>query len=817
MRRKFVGLIAAFSILLTIRIRGVQAADDENGCDRYVKCRNELLRRQWSCAEQNRRIVQHTCKIGKLYRDHTSTSYRIESEFGECTARYSAISDINQLLETDPTCTALAYNPVTAGTNCWSDVIRITQQCYMLSRCCPVAQKCTRVVDENVISEQFELEKSALKVQLEGCVVEMDSIVRDGNSANDDAIIAQKVSNSARHLLRTVVPFRIVAAMDKTKMRKTIIKKRLHKNFQSAKEFAAPITKSWNFKPRRQFRHKYGISKPKYATYVRAGQNNYFHVEPPTSSLRPFTELHEGSRSVSTQPPAFSPFTFNKRKLKKRRRHRKKKHSTKYTTIPLQHAFVTKESRANRLKSIHKLDELSRDLKQKGEYLRNFIPKMLLVRQNEGTFLGYAQPYAKQIDSDLKPKKSNSVDQIYDDIIESQAGESTTMAVDDRQQLPPWKPPVFDAGRQNPPPFTPPPDSSEGFVNSNGAWTVDPPSSEATSAAPVTAITFPPIISRVTFPTLRSTTEASTTTTTNAAAISEPPRSPPEVDPLIDYITHELLDKHMELPKTDDDFDFSSSDYIDISAIDIPPTTTPQFAHARYEQANSSVSWPMQPSFAVDETAPPQFRTTAAPVSADELSAAQANNLIPLPMTADKFGTDDVTPSAFSSTPPTLDNQLWPIPIRKRKMMGAAMKAMNPIVILPVTTKKPDPFNKVVGRTVKTGCQRYEKCLKKEYEMRLKCFKEYPPAFDKCSEQLLPLYKNSSCRTSAPLRESDVDCENVVEWSRYCRELEECCPARGHCESQAANDHAGIRLKLLEKSFALRASACQFKRAKRIV
>ena len=86
---------------------------------------------------------------------------------------------------------------------------------------------------------------------------------------------------------------------------------------------------------------RYGISKPKYSTTIRAGRAEFLHapIDPPTTSLRPFTVLHQGGTAIQTtsQPPAFSPFTFqsidfdarrNGRKLRKnkKRRLRKKKH-----------------------------------------------------------------------------------------------------------------------------------------------------------------------------------------------------------------------------------------------------------------------------------------------------------------------------------------------------------------------------------------------------------------------------------------------------------------------------------------------------------
>lgn len=56
--------------------------------------------------------------------------------------------------------------------------MRLTQKCFALSRCCPAAQRCALDVDRDVISEQFELEKSQMKLRLEECVVDMKAVLR---------------------------------------------------------------------------------------------------------------------------------------------------------------------------------------------------------------------------------------------------------------------------------------------------------------------------------------------------------------------------------------------------------------------------------------------------------------------------------------------------------------------------------------------------------------------------------------------------------------------------------------------------------------
>uniref|UniRef100_A0A8R1DF86 Uncharacterized protein n=1 Tax=Caenorhabditis japonica TaxID=281687 RepID=A0A8R1DF86_CAEJA len=504
---------------------------------------------------------------------------------------------------------------------------------------------------------------------------------------------------------------------------------------------------------------------------------------------------------------------------------------------------------------------------------------MLLVKQNKGTFLGYAQPIAKPL-LEVTTRPKESVDQIYDDILESQVkGNDVSNNLDD-------EPPELHLM-----PIPPNNENKEAFINNNGAWTMEP-TTEYTTESPPPSSTLPPPtfpiflssemapFSRVTFApfrtippttepitqpititteeaTLPTTTEQTTTTTTEKStttsedpSTSEPAPPTPtfSADPLIDYITHELLDKHMEKQKTDDDeFDFSSADYIDISAIDIAPNTSTTSSFpiplARYEQANSSFSmWPMDepnhPTYHTGHTTEPQLRTTAAPLKPGVLSEQQSSDLIPLPTAADAFGSIDVTPSSSISTTP-LDNQLWPLPIRKKlrlKIMGAKMmEKQKPIVILPMSKKNAKKMEEY-KKTLMTGCQRYEKCLRKEIEMRMRCAQPYPTPYDKCSSQLLPLYKlideasnnklqffikcvgnsqdqNAKCYAQKTIHEDQVTCENLETWSSYCRQLESCCPAKDRCDSEAELDHVGSRLRLLEKSFSLRAAACQFKHA----
>lgn len=72
--------------------------------------------------------------------------------------------------------------------------------------------------------------------------------------------------------------------------------------------------------------------------------------------------------------------------------------------------------------------------------------------------------------------------------------------------------------------------------------------------------------------------------------------------------------------------------------------------------------------------------------------------------------------------------------------LGRERFRTKPIVILPMgktNAKKMEEYK----RKLITGCQRYDKCLRKEVEMRLRCAQPYPTPYDKCSAQLLPLYK----------------------------------------------------------------------------
>ncbi|CAI2343486.1 unnamed protein product [Caenorhabditis sp. 36 PRJEB53466] len=864
---------------------------DANGCDRYVKCRSELLEVHWKCAEPSRRFTQHACKINSLYGNHKATSYDIESLFTDCTQKYSAISEIDYLLMTDPSCNteieAAVWPASFSSATCWSDLIRLTQRCFALSRCCPAAQRCASEVERELITEQFELEKSQMKMRLEECSVEMSAVLRAPVS-REDAMIALKVSEATKVMLRSVVPFRVYP--DPQRRPKT-------KRGKKAREFAALLSN----RPKgikRPIKSRYGISKQKYSTTVRAGRAETLHapIEPPTTSLRPFTVLHHGGTVIQTtsQPPAFSPFTFQSidfearfnRKLRKgkKRRHRKKKHDFE-DEPPFAQASKITESRFDAQHAVEKLDKLNGNLKQKGEYGRSILPKMLMVKQNKGKFLGYAQPMIKPLQPTFAGRKERkqTPDQIYDDLVESQISDNELTnevgeAVNEKPPKLHFMPTTPVSGLEN----------REAFINNNGAWTMEPSTEPTTelppppSTLPPPTITFPttllttssarPPSSRFTFAPFRrvskTTTEEPTTsteeititptTTTSAEVTATSSEAEPttetrstssfSVDPLVDYVTHELLNKHMEKPKSDEDeFDFSSADYIDISAMDIEPSTSaaPPFPIpiARYEQANSSPSiWPMDgphhPSHHTGHTTTPQLRTTAAPLSPGMLSEQQNSDLIPLPTDAQTFGSIDVTPSPSISTTP-LDNQLWPLPIRKRhrlKAMGAKMmEKMKPIVILPMNKNNAEKM-KEYKRRLATGCQRYDTCLRKEVEMRLRCADPYPTPYDKCSAQLLPLYRlideasnnklqffikcvgssqeqNTRCFAQKTISEKHVTCENLDSWSTYCRQLEQCCPAKDRCDSAAELDHVGSRLRLLEKSFSLRAAACQFKHA----
>lgn len=301
---------------------------------------------------------------------------------------------------------------------------------------------------------------------------------------------------------------------------------------------------------------------------------------------------------------------------------------------------------------------------------------MLMVKQNKGSFLGFAQPVIKPLyfSRQEQVEPNQSVDQIYDDIIGDQRNKNElSNSIIDATTI---RPPDFN--------FIPivqenTPDMREAFINNNGAWTMEPTTEQTTETPPPSSTLPPPTItypttylstssvrppsSRLTFSPIRRTTtleeptttvEMTTTTKpiTTTEVTSEPPTPSFSVDPLIDYVTHELLDKHMEKQKSDDDeFDFSNADYIDISAMDIDPgtSTTPMFPIpiARYEQVNSSSSmWPMdgqrRPSTS-DHTTTPQLRTTAAPLSPGRLSEQQNEDLIPLPTAAYTFGSVDVS------------------------------------------------------------------------------------------------------------------------------------------------------------------------------
>ncbi|EGT48189.1 hypothetical protein CAEBREN_09954 [Caenorhabditis brenneri] len=871
-----------------------------NGCDRYVKCRNELLEVHWKCAEPSRRFTQHACKINDLYGNHKATSYNIESLFSDCTAKYSAISEIDFLLMTDPSCHSeieMDSRPVSfSSATCWSDLMRLTQRCFALSRCCPAAQRCGAEVERDIMNEQYELEKSQMKSRLEECAIDMNAVLRQPVS-REDAMIARKVSEATKVMLRSVVPFRVYPDPQKKMLMKTRYGKK-------PREFAAPsVARPKGIK--RFNKNRYGISKPKYSSStVRAGRAELLHapIDPPTTSLRPFTVLHQGGTAIQTssQPPAFSPFNFhsidfdaklNNRKLRKnkKRRLRKKKHDFE-DEPPFAQASKITESRFDPQHAALKLNKLNGNLKQKGEYGRSILPKMLMVKQNKGSFLGYAQPVIKPLypSKQEQVEPNNAVDQIYDDILDAQINENElTNKIEEVQTESPLH--FLPIEQDNTP------DMREAFINNNGAWTMEPTTEHTTetpppsSTLPPPTITFPttllstprPPSSRITFAPLRristtaetttmepttveeTTTEMETTTTTEQTTTttmkpiekdvitSIPPPTPSfSIDPLVDYVTHELLDKHMEKTKSDEDeFDFSSADYIDISAMDIEPTTstTPIFPIpiARYEQANNSSSmWPMDGPHRphhpppTDHTTTPQLRTTAAPLSPGMLSEQQNEDLIPLPTAAHTFGSIDVTPSPSISTTP-LEDQLWPLPIRKRhrlKVMGAKMmEKTKPIVILPMSKKSAKKMEEY-RRTLQTGCQRYDKCLRKEVEMRLRCAQPYPTPYDKCSAQLLPLYRlideasnnklqffikcigdsqeqNAKCYAPKKLYEQEVTCENLESWSSYCRQLEHCCPAKDRCDSEAEVDHVGTRLRLLEKSFSLRAAACQFKHA----
>uniref|UniRef100_A0A8R1E4S1 Uncharacterized protein n=2 Tax=Caenorhabditis japonica TaxID=281687 RepID=A0A8R1E4S1_CAEJA len=234
----------------------------------------------------------------------------------------------------DPSCSTPPENDKPlffSSATCWSDLMRLTQKCFALSRCCPASQRCAVEVERNVINEQFELEKSQMKMRLEECQIDMATVLRAPIS-KEDSMIAKKVSEATKVLLRSVVPFRIFPDPQK---------KSLRKNEKKPKEFAVLLSN--RPKPIKRPNHnRYGISKSKYSTTVRAGRAEVLHapIEPPTTSLKPFTVLHHGgTRGIPTtsQPPAFSPFTFQSidfdargsRKLlrkNKKRRLRKKKH-----------------------------------------------------------------------------------------------------------------------------------------------------------------------------------------------------------------------------------------------------------------------------------------------------------------------------------------------------------------------------------------------------------------------------------------------------------------------------------------------------------
>ncbi|ULU06496.1 hypothetical protein L3Y34_018386 [Caenorhabditis briggsae] len=892
-RSRHLGILPSFPrciiLLLVISISQVLG----NGCDKYTKCRNDLLEVHWKCAEPSRRFTQHACKINDLYGNHKATSYNIESLFSDCTARYSAISEIDFLLMTDPSCHSdmeTDFRPVSfSSATCWSDLMRLTQKCFALSRCCPAAQRCGSEVERDIINEQYELEKSQMKSRLEECAIDMNAVLRAPVS-REDAMIARKVSEATKVMLRSVVPFRIYPDPQKKMRLKT-------ERGKKAREFAAPLSA----RPkaiRKLNKNRYGISKPKYSSSIRSGRAELLHapIDPPTTSLSPFTVLHNGGTAfqTSSQPPAFPPFTFqsidfdarsNNRKLRKnkKRRLRKKKHHDFENGPPFAQASKITESRFDAQHAALKLDKLNGNLKQKGEYGKSVLPKMLMIKQKKGSFLGYAQPLIKPLypTKQEQVEPNHVVDQIYDDILDAQIAENElTNFVEESPTGQPFLPiePVNT------------PDMRGAFINNNGAWTMEPTTEQTTETPPLSStlppptITFPddsfpaettttfpdetthrPPSSRITFAPIRrittttmettteeATTMETTTTPETTTTTTEPPPITPSSsgDPLIDYVTHELLNKHMERPKSDEDeFDFSSADYIDISAMDIEPTTstTPVFPIpiARYEQANSSSSmWPMDgphnPHRAspTDHTTTPQLRTTVAPLSPGMLSEQQNEDLIPLPTAAHSFGSIDVTPSPSISTTP-LEDQLWPLPIRKLhrlKMMGAKMmEKTKPIVILPMSKKSAKKMEEY-KRKLQTGCQRYNNCLRKEVEMRLRCAQPYPTPYDKCSAQLLPLYKlideasnnklqffikcvsdsqeqNAKCYAPKKQFEQEVNCETLDSWSSYCRQLELCCPAKDRCDSAAEVDHVGTRLRLLEKSFSLRAAACQFKHA----
>lgn len=56
--------------------------------------------------------------------------------------------------------------------------MRLTQKCFTLSRCCPAAQRCGAEMEGDVINEQYELEKSQIKLRLEECAVDMAAVLR---------------------------------------------------------------------------------------------------------------------------------------------------------------------------------------------------------------------------------------------------------------------------------------------------------------------------------------------------------------------------------------------------------------------------------------------------------------------------------------------------------------------------------------------------------------------------------------------------------------------------------------------------------------
>ncbi|CAI5441419.1 unnamed protein product [Caenorhabditis angaria] len=767
-----------WAIVLIGVLQIVDGSDDigKNGCDRYVDCRNELLEMHWRCAEVSRRTTQHACKIMNLFGQHKSTSYEIEQIFSSCTKRFSALSDIDLLMEIEPECSADKQNAIPShytSANCWSELIRMTQKCFALSRCCPSSQRCYHEVQSTETHQIYENEKTKLKGLLENCVEDMESLRRTPIS-RDDGIIAMKVNENARELLKSVVPFRIFPDPQLQNSKRVVN--------------AAPTDSTGFRRPfRRPLKHRYGISKQKFEATVIVGKTEDGDL-PLTTSLSPFTSMHAGYTNTisTTQTPAFFSSHVNsidfeskpplRIRKNKKRRFRKRKITKSGEKQHFQRASVIEKSHFDAHHAAVKLDKLSRNLRQKGEYGRNFLPKMLLVKQNKGKFLGYAQPFVRPIEKsseaadffDENVEKHASIDQIYDDIIESQKSSYPPTTL----QIP-----------------------------TEASWTRQPPQQYSNSHFDFTP-------TRATFPTVTSTTSTTTTTQLPPTTVN-----PTVVDPLVDYITHELLEKHLEKESNEEDFDFSAnSDYIDISA-DVAGQST---------VSNVTV------------------RTTATPLIAAKLGEQNIEDLIPLPHVVNRFGTEDITPSPFVTTT-ELNNQLWPIPIRKvhrLKMMGQkVMQHMRPIVILPINKKNAQKMNEYKKRKLLTGCQRYDKCLRKEVEMRMRCAKPYPQPFDRCSAQLLPLYRlideasndklqyfikciskveeniSRKCLVHKPIDESEVTCDNIEVWTDYCKSVEKCCESKHECENQSENSNFGNRLRLLEKSFTLRAAACQFKHA----